>query len=105
KDEDHLGFVIKADDNYIYYSGDTDVIPEEVIYGPRIDLAIIPVSGSYVMSKEEAVEEINKLKPELAVPMHYGRLVGSHEDAEYFARKAGVEVSIMTETKKIILSS
>jgi L-ascorbate metabolism protein UlaG (beta-lactamase superfamily) len=53
-----------------------------------IDLAFLPVSGTYVMTAEEAVEAAKKISPAVAVPMHWGAIVGSRGDAEKFV--AGV---------------
>jgi L-ascorbate metabolism protein UlaG (beta-lactamase superfamily) len=50
------------------------------------DVALVPVSGTYVMTAEEAARAVNeKIKPKkLAIPMHYGSIVGSDQDAEKF---------------------
>ncbi len=82
-----LGFVLTVDGTRIYHAGDTDLIPEmEAI---RCDVALLPVSGTYVMTADEAVAAARRIRPQLAIPMHYGTLVGSRADAERF--KAGLE--------------
>ncbi len=53
---------------------------------PRADLALLPVSGTYVMTAAEAVEAANTFALSVAIPMHYGEIVGSDEDAETFRR-------------------
>ncbi|MBF0203125.1 MAG: MBL fold metallo-hydrolase [Desulfamplus sp.] len=70
-----------------YHAGDTDLIPE--MADIRCDVAFLPVSGTYVMTAEEAVIAALKVKPQIAIPMHYGTLVGSEEDAQLF--KKGLE--------------
>ena len=79
-----VGFVITLDDMRIYHSGDTDDIPE--MSTTRPDVALIPVSGTYVMTAEEAARAVNeKIQPKkLAIPMHYGSIVGSEKDAVNF---------------------
>lgn len=84
KDEAKLGFIIQLDGCRIYHAGDTDVIPEMNELG-QIDLAFLPVSGTYVMTAEEATEAVKAIKPKIAIPMHYGAIVGSIEDAQRFA--------------------
>jgi L-ascorbate metabolism protein UlaG (beta-lactamase superfamily) len=81
-----VGFVITLDNMRIYHSGDTDDIPEMSMTKP--DVALIPVSGTYVMTAEEAARAVNeKIKPKkLAIPMHYGSIVGSEKDAVNFKR-------------------
>ena len=79
-----LGFVVTVDGVSIYHAGDTDFIPE--MSGLGVDVALVPVSGTYVMTAEQAVEAVKAIKPKLAIPMHYGAIVGEAGDAEKFAR-------------------
>ena len=50
-----------------------------------MDVALLPVSGTYVMTAEEAAEAARRIQPRLAVPMHWGEHIGTKEDAERFA--------------------
>jgi L-ascorbate metabolism protein UlaG (beta-lactamase superfamily) len=88
-----VGYVIRAAGQTIYHSGDTDVIPE-MDQAVGVDVALLPVSGTYVMTALEAVEAARRIAPRLAIPMHWGTVVGSRADAEEFARAAPVEVEI-----------
>ncbi len=84
QDNKWLGFIITVEGVRIYHAGDTDYIPQ--MKSIETDIALVPVSGTYVMTAEEAVEAAKVLKPKLAVPMHYGAgVVGTVEDAERFA--------------------
>ena len=84
REDRKVGFVITLDKTRIYHSGDTDDIAEMSVTRP--DVALVPVSGAYVMTAEEAARAINeKIKPKkLAIPMHYGSIVGSEKDAVNF---------------------
>ncbi|MBI4165255.1 MAG: MBL fold metallo-hydrolase [Acidobacteria bacterium] len=82
KGEGGLGFVISMDGTRVYFAGDTDLIPE--MKSIRCDIALLPVSGTYVMTAEEAAEAAKVLNPKIAVPMHYGAIVGSDADAKKF---------------------
>ena len=90
KKEGWFGFVIKMEDVIVYHSGDSDEIPEMkrlTGYGKKGNkfVVLLPVSGTYVMSAEEAAEVANFLSPDLVIPMHYGAgVVGTREDAERF---------------------
>lgn len=64
------GFVITIDGVRIYHSGDTDKIPEMSSLG-KIDVALLPIGGTYTMTAEEAVEAAKIIKPRYVVPMHY----------------------------------
>jgi L-ascorbate metabolism protein UlaG (beta-lactamase superfamily) len=84
-----LGFILTAAGKRIYHTGDSDLIPEMAKL--KADVVLLPVSGTYVMTADEAVQAIKQIKPELAIPMHYDTLVGSREDAEKFQKAlAGV---------------
>ncbi len=73
----------------IYHAGDTDNIPEMAeLADLGIDVALLPVSGVYVMTPEEAAEAVKMIKPRMAVPMHYGSIVGSLQEAERFKELA-----------------
>jgi L-ascorbate metabolism protein UlaG (beta-lactamase superfamily) len=88
-----VGYVVTVDDTRVYHAGDTDPIPE--MEGLEVDIALLPVSGVYVATAEEAVEAANKIKPKLVIPMHYGSIVGSRADAERFKEMWPGEVVIM----------
>jgi L-ascorbate metabolism protein UlaG (beta-lactamase superfamily) len=82
-----LGFVVTVDGVRIYHAGDTDLIPE--MDSLEVDVALLPVSGTYVMTAEEAVEAAKRIGPKVAMPIHYGAIVGSAEDAKRFGEALG----------------
>ncbi len=90
KADGKVGFVFTAGNIRIYHTGDTDDIPEMTAVKP--DIALVPVSGTYVMTAEEAARAVNeKIKPKkLAIPMHYGSIVGSEQDATRFKQLVNV---------------
>ena len=89
-----VGFDLNVRGERIYHSGDTDVIPEmDSVVG--VDVALLPVSGTYVMTAAEAAEAARRIRPRVAVPMHWGEHIGTEEDARSFAERAPVEVRIM----------
>jgi L-ascorbate metabolism protein UlaG (beta-lactamase superfamily) len=59
-----------------------------------VDVALVPVSGTYVMTAEEAAEAVNRMKPKIAVPMHYGDIVGSEADAERFKTLVSDDIEV-----------
>ncbi|MGA3165503.1 MAG: MBL fold metallo-hydrolase [Terriglobia bacterium] len=84
KAEKRLGFVFTLDGTRVYFAGDTDFIPE--MKSLQCDVALLPISGTYVMTVEEAVEAAAAINPKIAVPMHYAAIVGSDADATKFKR-------------------
>ncbi|MCX7823548.1 MAG: MBL fold metallo-hydrolase [Syntrophobacterales bacterium] len=92
-----LSFVVEMDGVRYYHAGDTDFIPE--MKNLKVDVAFLPVSGTYVMTAEEAVEAARAIKPKIAVPMHYGAIVGSLRDAQNFAKALEGEVPVVILNK------
>lgn len=82
KDAEGVGFVFEMDGTRVYYAGDTDYIPE--MKSIRCDIALLPVSGTYVMTADEAARAAETINPRIAVPMHYAAIVGTEKDAEKF---------------------
>ena len=93
KEAGGVGYILTLDGVRVYHAGDTDFIPE--MKELEVDIALVPVSGTYVMTAEEAAEAVNTFKPKVAIPMHYGSIVGSRKDAERFKELAEVEVVIL----------
>jgi L-ascorbate metabolism protein UlaG (beta-lactamase superfamily) len=98
KDKGWVGYIFVAKGQRIYLAGDTDYIPEMKNF-IKVDIALLPVSGTYVMTAEEAIKAALDIKPKLAIPMHYGSIVGSTDDAKKFAEglKGKIEVLILQE--------
>lgn len=95
KADGKVGFILGIGGVRIYHAGDTDEIPE--MAGARgVDVALLPVSGTYVMTAQEAVAACNAIQPKLAIPMHYGAIVGSAADAEAFRKAVKCRVEILT---------
>lgn len=82
KDSHGAGFIFTMDGTTVYYAGDTDHIPEMKAF--RCDIALLPVSGTYVMTAEEAAQAAADINPRIAVPMHYNSIVGTEADAQKF---------------------
>jgi L-ascorbate metabolism protein UlaG (beta-lactamase superfamily) len=97
KEENNLGFIIKINDIKIYHAGDTDFIPE--LKDLKVDICLIPVGGTYTMDAQEAAELVNTIKPKLAIPMHWGSIVGNYKDAENFSKLCKCKVEIKKPSK------
>ena len=89
---DWLGFIINVDGVRIYHTGDADFIPE--MNDLKVDIALLPVSGTYVMDSNQAVKAALAIKPKLAIPMHYGSIVGSEEDAKSFKQALEGKINV-----------
>jgi len=92
-----MGFIITVSGQRIYHAGDTDLIPE--MSDVKCDIALLPVSGVYVMDPEEAFRAAEIIKPGLAIPMHYGSVIGTAANAQKFATLCagkGIQAKILT---------
>jgi L-ascorbate metabolism protein UlaG (beta-lactamase superfamily) len=98
KDRGWVGYIFTTGGRRIYLAGDTDYIPEMKTF-KEIDVALLPVSGTYVMTAAEAVKAALDIRPKMAVPMHYGKIVGDRSDAQRFADglKGKIPVTILQE--------
>ncbi len=93
KDQEWVGFIATLKNVRIYHAGDSDLIPE--IENIKADIAILPVGGTYTMNAEEASRACQKIKPKIAIPMHYGSVAGSDADAEKFKKLCNCEVRVL----------
>ena len=83
KENGWVGYVIEINGIIYYVAGDTDITEEN--RKVKCDVAFVPVGGTYTMNYKEAAELINEIKPKVAVPIHYGSIVGTKEDATKFS--------------------
>ena len=89
----HNGYIVTVGGERLYFAGDTDHIPE--MSDLECDIALLPVSGTYVMTAEEAAQAAQAIQPQVAVPMHYGAgVVGTASDAEQFEALYGGKVFV-----------
>lgn len=89
-----VGFVLQLGDASYYHAGDTDHLPE--LESLDAQVAFVPIGGTYTMDVPEAAGLVRAMSPQLAVPMHYGYIVGTVEDAERFRTEAApVRVEIL----------
>ncbi|MFA5953015.1 MAG: MBL fold metallo-hydrolase [Candidatus Pacearchaeota archaeon] len=103
KQDGLVGYLIKMNNVLIYHAGDTDLIPEmQRLTGynskSKNFVALLPVGGRFTMTAEEAAEAAKLIKPTIAIPMHWGSIVGSKEDAEEFkelCEEKGIKVEIL----------
>ncbi len=95
-----VGFIIDFGGIKVYHAGDTDNI-EEMKSFKDVSLALLPASGTYVMTAEEAASAAGIIRPDIAIPMHWGAIVGTRQDAERFKNLAsdkGIKATVMEKS-------
>lgn len=90
KDAGYVGYIVTLNNVTYYIAGDTDVLDELKVI--KADVIFLPVGGTYTMTREEAVELANTIKPKYAIPIHYGLAVGDELDAKYFVNNIDKEI-------------
>ncbi len=90
KENNWVGYIIELDNVKYYIAGDTDITEENKKV--KCDVAFVPVGGTYTMDFEEAATLANELKSKIAVPTHYGSVVGKKEDATNFINLLNPEI-------------
>ena len=95
KDAEWVGYILRIDGKRIYIAGDTDATKEAKAV--KCDVALIPIGGTYTMDAKKAAELVNTIRPNVAIPVHYGSVVGNPKDGEVFA--ANVKDPIKVEFK------
>ena len=84
KENGWVGYVIEINEIKYYIAGDTDITEENKKV--KCDVAFVPVGGTYTMDFKEAAQLVNQIQPKVAVPIHYGSVVGTKQDAEEFIK-------------------
>ncbi len=77
-----VGYILRLDRKTIYIAGDTDVTKEAKAV--KCDIALVPIGGTYTMNAKQAAGLINEIRPDVAIPVHYGSVVGGKRDEETF---------------------
>lgn len=88
-----VGYILNLEGKRIYIAGDTDITEEN--RKVSCDIALVPVGGTYTMDAKKAAKLVNEIRPEIAVPMHYGDIVGSPKDAEIFKKNVDPAVKVV----------
>lgn len=95
KENGWVGYVLEIKGVRYYIAGDTDKTEENSKV--ECDVAFVPVGGTYTMDAKEAAELVNEIKPKIAIPIHYGSIVGTKQDAIEFVNNldGGIEGKIL----------
>ena len=92
REKNYVGYNICLEDEFFYIMGDTDRTPETDQV--KTDICFVPIGGTYTMNVEEAIEYINNLHPQVAIPIHYGLITGSLDLADEFKEKVNKDIKV-----------
>ena len=96
REKEWVGYIININGKKVYHAGDTDLIPEMEDFGD-VDIAILPIGGTYTMDVTEAIQAVHVIEPKIAIPMHYGKIIGTKDDADKFKELSSSKVEILTK--------
>ena len=92
KSAEWVGYILRLDDKRIYIAGDTDETKEAKAV--KCDIALVPIGGTFTMDPKQAADLVNTIRPDVAIPVHYGSVVGAPEDADRFEEKVKEPVKV-----------
>ncbi len=92
KDNNWVGYILLIEDKKIYIAGDTDITEENKKI--KVDIALVPIGGTYTMTAKEAAQLVNIIKPKIAIPIHYAEIVGTEEDAKQFKQLVDKTINV-----------
>jgi len=99
KNNNWVGYIINIKNNgRIYIAGDTDATEDNKKV--KCDIALVPIGGTFTMTANEAAELINHIKPEYAIPVHYGSVAGKADDADRFRKSVNPEITVIEKIEK-----
>lgn len=95
KENNWIGYIITVNNKKYYIAGDTDITEENKKV--KCDIAFLPIGGVYTMNYEEAASLVNIIKPKIVIPIHYGSIIGTKEDAINFSKlvQSNIECKII----------
>lgn len=93
KQDGRVAYLLELSGVTVFHAGDSDFVEE--FRSVKADVVLVPVSGVYVMTPQEAAEFVNHVKPKVAIPMHYGSIVATRREAEEFKARVSPEVQVV----------
>ena len=93
KSAEWVGYILRIDGKRIYIAGDTDATKEAKAV--KCDIAIVPIGGTYTMDAKKAAELVNTIRPDIAIPVHYGSIAGNASDGDVFAENVKSPVKVV----------
>ena len=88
-----VGYILNLGGARIYIAGDTDATKEAEAV--TCDIALVPIGGIYTMNPKQAADLVNTIRPGIAVPVHYGEIVGREKDGVKFENAVGKDIQVV----------
>ncbi len=92
KEANYVGYILDINNTTYYIMGDTDLLEENKLV--KTDVCFVPIGGTYTMDVYEASKYINYIKPKIAIPIHYGSIVGSINLKDEFKKLIDKDIKV-----------
>ncbi len=92
-----VGYILNIEGERVFAAGDTDATEEAM--SVKCDIALVPVGGTYTMNAKQAAKLINIIKPKIAIPVHYGGIVGKQKDGLEFLKAVDDDIDVECKIK------
>lgn len=93
KDNNWVGYLLELNNIIYYIAGDTDITEDNKKI--KCDIAFLPIGGKFTMDYQEAAQLANIIKPKTVIPIHYGSIIGTKEDAILFKNNIDKEIECL----------
>lgn len=91
------GFALTTEGKLIYDAGDTGLFSDLKLVAQKqpVDLAFLPIGGSFTMDAEDAVVAADFLQAKRVIPIHYNTFPAIKADPEAFCQSLAPEVGLI----------
>ena len=87
-----VGYTVNINGVLYTVCGDSDLTEE--LKNIKTDVLFVPIGGTYTMDIKEGATLTNTIKPKVAIPVHYGSIVGKITDGERFAKLIDKNITV-----------
>lgn len=92
KEKGYVAYIVTIEGKRVYVAGDCDENEDNLRV--KCDVALVPIGGHYTMDYKEAAAYINKIKPEIVIPTHYGDGIGKEDDGINFSKLIDKDIEV-----------
>lgn len=94
-----VGYILYLEIGKVYIAGDTDLTEDN--QKVSCDIAMVPIGGTFTMNAKKAAELVNMIRPQVAIPIHYGNVTGSKSDEEVFSSNVDDDIKVEIKMQRL----
>ena len=89
------GWWLDLNGKRLYHAGDTALLMEMQLLRGKVDVALLPIGGTYTMGPEDAARAVGYIAPKVVIPMHYNTWPRIAQDPMEFKRRVGAAAQVV----------